>query len=259
MGECYGRPPRPPPPPTSTASAIARPRSAGRDGRAADRAATIAARECRPSCRSRQQRGRQQCSSDPGHRARTLPFRVSKVLPPFLVAVASGSDAEEPSTSLRPGPAGPFCCCCCATAQTFFCMPSVFLWPFFNWSAICVGIPHLAAWDSTYLIILISDWLKFPISLQASSGGACRSLAALISLPRFSASSRNGTNAFMQSSCAPACDGGAGPRSNAEPVTGAAPVAGNALGGAEAAGAAPFTGGNGEALWWEGVRGWGAG
>ena len=32
------------------------------------------------------------------------------------------------------GPAGPFCCCCgcCATVQTFFCMASVFLWPFFN-------------------------------------------------------------------------------------------------------------------------------
>src|SRR4030088_3545252 len=260
MGECYGCPRRPAPPTTSTASAIARTRSAGRDGRAADRASTIAARECRPSCRSRQQRGRQQCSSDPGHRARTLPFRVSKVLPPFLVSVSSGSDAEEPSTSRRLGPAGPFCCCCCATVQTFFCMLSVFLWPFFSWSAICGGIPHFAAWDSTYLIILISDWPKLPISLQASSGDACRSLAALISLPRFSASSRKGTNALMQSSPAPPC-GAAGPRSNAVPVTGAAPVTGNELGGAptDADGAAPFTGGNAGSLTGAGRPGSGAG
>src|SRR3982074_1756301 len=177
-----------------------------------------------------------------GHRARTLPFRVSKVLPPlFLVAVASGSAAEDPNTSLRLGPAGPFCCTCWATAQTFCCMASVFLLPFFSWSAICCGIPHFAAWLSTYLIILISDWPKFPISLQASSGGAWRSLAALISLPRFSASSRKGTNPFMHSSGGPACDGGAGPRSNAEPVIGAAPLVGNEPG-------APFAGGNGEAL-----------
>ena len=43
-------------------------------------------------------------------------------------------------------------------------------------------------------------------------------------------------------------DGGAGARSNAEPVRGAAPVTGNELAGAEAAGAPPFTGGNGDAL-----------
>jgi len=49
---------------------------------------------------------------------------------------------------------------------------------------------------------------------------------------------------FMQASEGPAL-GGAGPRSNAEPVTGVAPVAGNALG-AAATGAA-LTGGNGEA------------
>src|SRR5712671_800828 len=129
-------------------------------------------------------------------------------------------------------------------------MASVLLWPVLSWSEICCGIPHLAAWLSTYLIILISDWAKLPISLQASSGGARRSLAALISLPRFSASSRKGTNPFMQSSEGPAWVGGAGPRSNAEPVIGAAPCAGNELGAAptEAAGAVPFTGGNGEAL-----------
>ncbi len=162
----------------------------------------------------------------------------------------SGNAAEEPSTSLKLGPAGPLCCACCATAQTFFCRFSVFLWPFFSCSDICGGIPHFAEWVSTYLIILISAWPKFPINLQASSGGACRSLAALISLPRFSASSRKGTNPFMQSSAGPACEGGAGPRSNAEPVIGAAPCTGNELGAAptEGVGAVPFTGGNGEAL-----------
>src|SRR5260370_40526988 len=97
-----------------------------------------------------------------------------------------------------------------------------------------------------YLIILISDWPKFPISLQASSGGACRSLAALISLPRFSASSRKGMNPFMQASDAPP-DGGAGPRSNAEAEIGAAPPEGNAegVGPLEGHGAASLYGGSG--------------
>jgi hypothetical protein len=52
----------------------------------------------------------------------------------------------------------------------------------------------------------------------------------------------------MQAS-AGALDGGAGPRSNAEPVMGAAPLDGNGEGPpTDADGAAPFTGGNGEAL-----------
>src|SRR5258708_20045390 len=102
---------------------------------------------------------------------------------------------------------------------------------FFTWPATCCGTPPFAALGSTYLIILVSDWPKLPISLQASSGDACRSLAALISLPRFSASSRKGTNCFMHSSEGP-CDGDAVPRSNAEPVPAAAPVTGNELGGA---------------------------
>src|SRR5439155_10132837 len=116
-------------------------------------------------------------------------------------------------------------------------------------SPICGGIPHFVPLSLTYLIILISDAPKFAISLQASSGGACFSLAALISLPRFSASSRKGTNPFMQASDGPA-DGGAGPRSNTEPpATGAAPLLGKAEGvPMDAAGAAPFTGGNGDAL-----------
>jgi hypothetical protein len=42
----------------------------------------------------------------------TLPFSVSKVLPPFFVGVASGNEAEEPNTSLSVGPAGPRCACC---------------------------------------------------------------------------------------------------------------------------------------------------
>ena len=72
------------PPTTSTASAAARIRSAGRNGRAADRAATRTARAYRPSCRWHRQRGPWRRSSEPGHRVRTLPFSVSKVLPPFL-------------------------------------------------------------------------------------------------------------------------------------------------------------------------------
>src|ERR1700726_4509279 len=104
-------------------------------------------------------------------------------------------------------------------------------------------------WVSTYLIILISAWPKFPISLQASSGAACRSLAALISLPRFSASSRSGTNPFMQASLGPAAPGPGGGAPigcvGAPPAIGAAPFEGNALGCPnEAAGAAPLTGGN---------------
>src|SRR4029450_7258264 len=124
-------------------------------------------------------RGRSRRSSEAVHRWRTLPFSVSKVLPPFLTACASGSAAEEPSTSLRLGPAGPRVAAGCATVETGVCIFSVFLWRVLSWSAICGGIPHLAELVSTYLIIFISAWPKFPISLQASAGGALRSLAAL--------------------------------------------------------------------------------
>src|SRR5262252_8145564 len=116
-------------------------------------------------------------------------------------------------------------------------------------------MPHFAVLVSTYLIIFTSAWLKLAISLQASSGGACRSLAALISLPRFSASSRRGTKPFMQASPEPpegaAAAVGGGPKPPPPPLppaTGAAPFTGNdGLGGGapmEAAGAAPLTGGN---------------
>src|SRR5579871_364910 len=89
------------------------------------------------------------------------------------------------------------------------------------------------------------------MSLQASSGPAWRSLAALIILPRFSASSRSGMNSFMQASPA-ACVGpdgcGGGPKpAPPPPMTGAAPAEGNADTGAAptaAEGAAPLTGGN---------------
>src|ERR1700733_13778838 len=240
-----GRPGRrwPAPPTTSTASAAARIRSAGRNGRAANRAATTSARGYRPSCRSRQQRGRPPRSYDQrtrlptfggsGHRVRTLPVRVSNALPPFFLAVASGSAVAEPNASLRLTPAG----LCCAIVQTFFCIISVLLWPFSNCSWICGGIPHLVALVSTYLIILTSAWAKFLINLTASSGGAWCSLAALISLLRFSASSRSGMKAFMQASAAPppGIVGEAGPPAKPPPRSGAAPPAGNA---------APFTGGN---------------
>src|SRR5438270_6333236 len=172
MGRYRGQRPQRGRPTTSTATATARSRSVDRGARAADTAVTIAARGCRPSCQWHQQRGFPRRSCVPGHRVRTLPFRVSNVLPPFLVTVASGSAAEEPSTSLRLGPAGPLCWACCAAAHTCFCIFSVFLWPPLSWSAICGGIPHFAALVSTYLIILISASPKFLISLQASSGAA---------------------------------------------------------------------------------------
>src|SRR5207253_313793 len=124
---------------------------------------------------------------------------------------------------------------------------------------------HFCELASMYLIILVSAAPKLAISLQASSGGALRSDAALIILPFFSASSRSGTKPFMQASDGPEvgpcgapkpapcigvapCDGnglGLGPA-----PAGAPPTAGNgeeALGDA-AAGARPPTGGNGEAL-----------
>jgi hypothetical protein len=71
------------------------------------------------------------------------------------------------------------------------------------------------------LIIFNSAWPKLPISLQASSGGALRSLAALIILPRRSASSRRGTKPFMQASAEPLACGG--PPAGAIPPVGAAP------------------------------------
>ena len=106
---------------------------------------------------------------------------------------------SRPAPALRPGP-DPADGRRCAMVQTCFCIFSVFLWPVLSRSAICGGIPHLAELVSTYLIIFNSAWPKLPISLQASSGGALRSLAALISLARFSASSRKGANPFVQAS-----------------------------------------------------------
>src|SRR5215218_1491366 len=114
-------------------------RSDDRSATAADRVATTTAPSDRPSCRSHPQRGRPRRSLEqndlpPDHRVSTLPFSVSKVVPPLLRALfASGSDAEEPSTSLRrgaaTGPPPPPPRCCCATLHTFCRMPSVFLWP----------------------------------------------------------------------------------------------------------------------------------
>src|ERR1700761_1394275 len=86
--------------------------------------------------------------------------------------------------------------------------------------------------------------------LQASSGGAWRSLAALIILPFFSASSRSGRKPFMQACDGPppAWRGGAGCEKPAgPPIIGAAPPEGNGDAGAaptDAIGLAPLTGGN---------------
>src|ERR1700747_1611775 len=90
--------------------------------------------------------------------------------------------------------------------------------------------------------------------LQASSGGAWRSLAALIILPFFSASSRSGMKPFMHASGGPPAPGpgapGGGPNPPAPPMTGATPALGNGDAGApiEAVGFEPLTGGNAESL-----------
>src|ERR1700712_4442834 len=131
--------------------------------------------------------------------------------------------------------------------QTCACIFSVFLWPFLSWSAICGGIPHFVALVSTYLSIFVSAAPKFLISLQASSGLALRSLAALISLPRFSASSRKGRKPFMQASAPPDAACGGGPPIP-PPANGAAPLLNGEAPPTDAAGAAPLTGGNGDAL-----------
>src|SRR6185437_1255982 len=88
--------------------------------------------------------------------------------------------------------------------------------------------------------------------LQASSGGAWRSLAALIILPFFSASSRKGMKPFMQACEVPPPPpiwvGGAGcAKEPPPPIIGAAPPEGNGDAGAlptDAMGLAPLTGGN---------------
>src|ERR1700751_2912035 len=91
------------------------------------------------------------------------------------------------------------------------------------------------------------------MTLQASSGGAWRSLAALIALPFFSASSRKGTNPFTQACCGPPWGApGGGPNPPAPPNTGAAPAFGKGEAAAgvpiEAVGFEPLTGGNAESL-----------
>jgi hypothetical protein len=89
-----------------------------------------------------------------------------------------------------------------------------------------------------------ADFCFHAIGVRVESGGACRSPAALIILPRFSASLRKGKNPLMHSSDGPPCNGGAGGRSNAEPGRGAAPAEGNALGAPmTAAVTTPLTGG----------------
>src|SRR4051812_13595364 len=119
-------------------------------------------------------------------------------------------------------------------------------------------MPHFCALVSMYLIILSSAWAKLLISLQASSGGACRSLAALISAPRFSASVRKGTKPFMQSSPpgGPPC-GGAWEN---PPDTGGAPFDGKAVGAPIIGrGFMPLTGGKAESLAGAAAPGRGAG
>ena len=241
------------PPTTSTASATATIRSDGRNGRAADRAATRAAHAYRPSCRSHRQRGPPRRSSGRGHRVRTLPFSVSKVLPPFFAVVRLGQRRRRAQDFAQARAGGPARCCLCAIPQTFFCMFSVFLWPFLSWSPICGGIPHFGG-----VGIDVFDHLEFGLAEIADQLAGLvrrrlRSLAALISLPRFSASSRSGTNPFMQASAGAArlrrtarCDippAGAAPRSETHRPPETARRAAE-----PAAAASAVHGGNGEAF-----------
>ena len=191
------------PPTTSTASAAARIRSAGRDGRAADRAATRTARAYRPSCRSRRQRGPSRRSS--GARSSRENVAVQRIEGAAALLRGVASERRRRAQHFAEARAGRPALLRLLRhgADLLSASSSVFLWPFLSCSPICGGIPHFAELVSTYLIILTSAWPKLPISLQASSGGALRSLAALISLPRFSASSRSGTKSFMQASGGP--------------------------------------------------------
>ena len=231
---------RPAPPTTSTASATARSRSGGRTAKAADRAASRSARAYRPSCRWHRRRGRRR--SWRGHRVSTLPFSVSKVLPPFLAALAPpearrGAEHFAQAGAGRPPAAAPAArqrrpasaCSRCSCGRSY-------------WSAICGGIPHLAELVSTYLIILISAWPKLPISLQASSGrrlalaGGLDQLAALL---RLFAQRHESLHAVVRRAARLAADRRRAP--NAEPEIGAAPVAGNELApaGADGSGGEP--------------------
>jgi len=67
-------------------------------------------------------------------RASTLPFSVSKVLPPLRPWLAlPGPIADEPSTSLRLGPSrSPLLHLLREPRKTFCCIVSVFLWPAFS-------------------------------------------------------------------------------------------------------------------------------
>lgn len=60
------------------------------------------------------------------------------------------------------------------------------------------GIPHADPLSCTYFIIFTSAAMNSPISRQASSGAACRSLATLSNWPRRSASARKGRNSSTQ-------------------------------------------------------------
>jgi hypothetical protein len=116
-------------------------------------------------------------------------------------------------------------------------------------AATCVGIPPVVACDSTYLIILIPPGRNYRSACQASTGGACASLAALISRPRLSASARSERYSLLHSSEASAWDCGAA----ATPLSGmgGAPLDGNGLVGEAptiAVGELPFTRGTAESL-----------
>src|SRR5262245_25450648 len=95
---------------------------------------------------------------------------------------------------------------------------------FFTASA---GMPHDAAFFSTYLTTLPSASVKAPRSLQASSGVALRSLAARTLFAFFCAASRRLMNSATQGGGCPAPPGAAPCPGNG---AGAAPWPGNGAG-----------------------------
>ena len=133
IGRARGRCRRRARPTTSTASATARNRSDGRDGRAADKAATTTARGYRPSCRSHRQHGPPRRSSR--RRSSREHVAVQRIEGAAALLGRGGLRQRrrraQHLAQARAGrasasaPAAP-------TSQTFFCIASVFLWPAFS-------------------------------------------------------------------------------------------------------------------------------
>src|SRR5262249_34197005 len=140
------------------------------------------------------------------HRASGLPCRVSKVLPPFLVELVSGTVGVEPSASLRLGPAGRGPC----AAASQMCLPISLALP---WAAVTFlitsgGTPPVVEFSFRPSIILVWDVRQALNSLQTSSGPAFFWPAACNAAPCFWVSSRMARSCW-QAGGGPCCGGGA--------------------------------------------------